>query len=66
MKKCPFNKEECSNECALFISPENLNELVRNRLNSIGVFDRENGMCALKNIALSSSRYMFERTSTNR
>ncbi len=64
MKKCPFNNAECTSDCALFISPDDLNELVSARLTSIGVFDKQNGVCALKNIALSSSRFMFERTSS--
>ena len=64
MKKCPFNKEECSTDCALFIAPDDINELVSARLTSIGVFDKENGLCALKGIGLSSARFMFERTSS--
>ena len=65
MKKCPFNQDECNSECALFIAPKELNELVENRLHSIGVFDRVNGMCAFKNLALGESRYIFEKSSTN-
>lgn len=64
MKKCPFNHDECTRECALFIAPEDLNELVSARLTSIGVFDKENGLCSLKGIALSSSRFMFEKTTS--
>ena len=64
MKKCPFNQTECSEECALFISPESMNEHMSARLNSIGVYDKENGLCSLKGIALSASRFMFEKTST--
>lgn len=64
MKKCPFNNTECTTECALFIAPDDLNELVSARLTSIGVFDKQNGVCALKSIALSGSRFMFERTSS--
>ncbi len=64
MRKCPFNNEECSKDCALFIAPEDLNELVSARLTSIGVYDKEKGLCSLKGIALSSSRFMFERTSS--
>lgn len=64
MKKCPFNNDECSKDCALFIAPEDLNELVSARLTSIGVYDKEKGLCSLKGIALSSSRFMFERTSS--
>ncbi|MBQ2871798.1 hypothetical protein IJE86_08855 [bacterium] len=64
MKKCPFNHEECSSECALFIAPEDINEHVSARLTSIGVFDKENGLCSLKGLALASSRQIFEKTST--
>lgn len=65
MKKCPFNKDECNDECALFISAGELNELVANRLHSIGVFDKVNGMCSFKNTALGQSRTIFEKSSTN-
>lgn len=65
MKKCPFNNEDCNPECALFIKPSDINELVSSRLNSIGVYDKENGMCSFKNMALSGSRFMFERTSSS-
>lgn len=64
MKKCPFNHDECTKDCALFIAPEDLNELVSARLNSIGVYDKENGLCSLKNLALASSRHIFEKTAT--
>lgn len=64
MKKCPFNNSECSKECALFIAPDDINEHVRARLTSIGVYDKEKGLCSLKGIALSSARFMFERTSS--
>jgi len=66
MTNCPFQKTECATDCALYIKPEDLNELVVNRLASIGVFNRDKGMCALKNLALSSSRYIFEHTNTYR
>lgn len=65
MSNCPFNKEECSSDCALFIKPEDLNELVVNRLASIGVFNRDKGMCAFKNLALGTSRFIFEKTGAN-
>jgi len=61
-KNCPFNQSECSAECALFISPEEMNETVRNKLASIGIMGREQGQCAFKNIALCSSRYIFENS----
>ncbi len=64
MKKCPFNNDGCSIECALFISKDELNELVVNRLKAIGVFnDDEGGICSLKSVALAQSRYIFENTS---
>ena len=65
MSNCPFKKEECTPECELFIKPEDLNELVVNRLSSIGVFNRDRGMCALKNLALGTSRYIFENSGTS-
>ncbi len=64
MKNCPFNNGVCSNECALFISKDELNELVVNRLKAIGVFnDAGGGICSLKSVALAQSRYIFENTS---
>ncbi len=62
IKKCPFNQAECSAECELYISPDELNETVRNKLASIGIISREKGICAFKNIALCSSRYIFEHS----
>ncbi len=66
MKKCPFNFDECTSECALFIAPEDLNEFVSNRLASIGVFDRNAGMCSFKNHALAKSREIFEKSQANK
>lgn len=66
IKKCPFNKDICTNECALFIDVENLNELLAARLASLGVLDKDNGICSLKTIAMSAGRYIFENTSTKR
>ncbi len=65
MKTCPFKNEVCNNECALFVSPEEVNELVLGKLTSIGVLNR-NGMCSLKTAALSANRYIFENTITTR
>ncbi len=65
MSNCPFKKEECNSDCELFIKPEDLNELVVNRLASIGVFNRDRGMCAFKNLALGTSRYIFENSGTS-
>ena len=65
-KKCPFNQIECTSECALFIDTANLNELLVARLSSLGVLDKDNGMCSLKTMAMSAGRYIFENTSTKR
>jgi hypothetical protein len=62
-KKCPFNNEYCDSTCALYILPEELNETVKNKLASIGVISRDTGICALKNVSLCMSRYIFENTS---
>lgn len=66
IKNCPFNHGTCTNDCALFIDVNDLNELLAARLASLGVLDRENGMCSLKTIAMSTGRYIFENTSTKR
>lgn len=66
IKQCPFNHGTCDNTCALFIDAADLNELLAARLASLGVIDRENGMCSLKTIAMGTSRYIFENTSTKR
>ena len=65
-KDCPFNHGNCTKDCALFIDANDLNELLAARLSSLGVLDRENGMCSLKSLAMSSGRYIFENTSTKR
>ncbi len=61
-KTCPFGNKECDMSCSLYILPEDLNETVRNKLASIGVFDRQKGICSLKNMALCMSRYIFENS----
>ncbi len=66
MKTCPFKKEACDETCGLYISPDELNELVLNRLSSLGILNREKGVCSLKTAALSINRYMFENTITKR
>lgn len=66
VKKCPFNQEECTSVCALFIDTADLNELLAARLASLGILDKENGICSLKTIAMSAGRYIFENTSTKR
>lgn len=65
-KKCPFNKEICTSECALFIDNADLNELFAARLASLGVLDKEYGFCSLKTLAMSAGRFIFENTSTKR
>ncbi|MEI8390593.1 MAG: hypothetical protein WCG23_12015 [bacterium] len=60
---CPFNSGECSSGCALYISPDELNEVVRNKLASVGVINREKGFCSFKNISMCLNREIFERTS---
>lgn len=65
-KNCPFNNGECNNSCALFIDPKDLNELLLNRLASLGVLDREFGICSLKTLAMSNARNIFEHTTTRR
>lgn len=65
LKKCPFGNEVCDNSCALFIDPEELNELLLNRLSSLGVLDKK-GVCSLKTLAMSSARSIFENTTTRR
>lgn len=59
-KKCPFNNNECNSNCSLYINPNELNETVKNKLASLGVIDRNVGLCSLKNIALAMSRNIFE------
>ena len=64
-KYCPFSTDkECNNDCPLFVSPDDLNEFVVARLNSIGILDRKIGCCSLKMLALSQSRMVFENTNT--
>lgn len=63
MRNCPFKKETCNCECALYIKTSELNETVANRLRAIGVINYESdGICSIKNIALAQSRYIFENT----
>lgn len=66
IKKCPFKDCECTCECALFIDTTDLNELLAARLASLGVLDKDNGICSFKTIAMSAGRYIFENTSTKR
>jgi len=64
-KICPFRNCECTPECMLFVSPDELNENVRTRLVSIGVISGK-GDCSLKDIALANIRNMYENTSVKR
>lgn len=66
MKTCPFKNEECNDTCALYISPEELNEAVLNRLASIGVVKRNGGICSFKTSALTFNRYLFENSNISR
>ena len=65
-KYCPFKNSVCDNTCALFIDPSDLNELLLNRLASLGVVDRNVGICSLKTLAMSNARNIFENTTTRR
>lgn len=67
VKKCPFSQNDCTSECSLFVSTDDLNELVAARLSSLGVVDKSsNGSCSLKMLAMSGGRFIFENTSTKR
>ena len=62
---CPFGQNNCSPNCALYMNPNDLNETVKNKLASIGVIDREKGICAIKNISLCMNRSVFEKSISN-
>lgn len=67
VKKCPFFQGECTSECSLFVSTDELNEFVAARLGSLGVIDKNNnGSCSIKVLAMSGGRYIFENTATKR
>lgn len=67
IKKCPFSQGDCTSECSLFVSVDDLNELVAARLSSLGVVDKaQAGSCSLKMLAMSGGRYIFENTATKR
>ena len=66
MKTCPFKNEICNDECSLFISVNDLNELVVSKLRSLGVLTQDSGICSLKIASLSAARYIFENTITKR
>ena len=63
-KICPMNGNNnyCDNNCALYISPSELNELVMNRLASLGLLNRNEGICTYKHIALCMGRNIFENS----
>lgn len=63
-KLCPFNSGECCSSCALYIDPAELNEIVRNKLASVGVIGREKGLCSLKSISMCLNRQVFEQISS--
>lgn len=66
-KKCPFSQGDCTPECSLFVSTEDLNELVAARLSSLGVVDKVyTGSCSFKMLAMSGGRFIFENTTTKR
>lgn len=66
IKHCPFQNEVCTNECALFIDTNDLNELLAGRLASLGILNKDNGVCSLRALAMSAGRYIFENTTTKR
>ena len=68
MKYCPMNndKQQCSENCALYIAPGELNEVVRNKLASLGLLNREEGICSYKHMALCMGRNIFEKNSQSR
>ncbi|MDD3593135.1 MAG: hypothetical protein PHX18_00735 [Candidatus Gastranaerophilales bacterium] len=59
---CPFNSSDksCNSSCALYIAPEELNELVLNKLASLGLMKRDEGICSYKHMALCMGRNIFE------
>lgn len=65
MLNCPFNRDICDNTCALYISPSDVNENMLNKLASIGVLSRTEGLCSFRIIALSQARSLYENTNTN-
>lgn len=64
-KKCPFNLETCNEECSLYISSDELNDTVKNKLASIGIINKGEGMCSIKNLAMCASRSAFENSNSN-
>ncbi len=64
-KICPMNnnKNTCDETCALYIAPSELNELVLNKLASLGIIERNKGICSYKHMALCMSRQIFQQSS---
>ena len=65
-KKCPFSNSECNDSCGLYIDSNELNELLLNRLKSLGILNKDSGTCSLKTLAMSNARKIFETTTTRR
>ena len=64
-KFCPMNNNtECNENCALYISPDDLSEVVMNKLASIGLLSRTSGICAYKHMALCMGREIFEKSAS--
>ena len=61
-KMCPFKNTNCSADCALYVSPDDMNEVVKNKLASIGIIERDKGMCSLKHASLGITRFIFENS----
>ncbi|MCQ2958345.1 MAG: hypothetical protein MJ180_05540 [Candidatus Gastranaerophilales bacterium] len=63
-KICPFgsDKNACDETCALYIAPDDINETVRNKLASLGVLSRDEGICSYKHIALCMGRNIFSQS----
>ncbi len=66
-KTCPMNNNNiCNKDCALYIAPEELNEVVLNKLASLGLLKRDEGICSYKHMALCMGRNIFEKNSQSR
>ena len=67
IKTCPMNNnQECNSNCALYIAPDELNEIVKNKLASLGLLSREEGTCSYKHMALCMGRNIFEKSTQSR
>ena len=64
---CPMNNNNiCSEKCALYIAPGEINEIVLNKLASLGVLSRNEGICSYKHMALCMGRNIFEKNTQSR